>query len=46
MAMSNKFTLMEIQKQLGHKTIQMTQRYAHLMANQIHEKHNDVFGGF
>ena len=46
MAISGKFTLMEIQKELGHKTIQMTQRYAHLIADQIHEKHNDVFGGF
>lgn len=40
MVISGKFTLMEIQKELGHKTIQMIQRYAHLIADQIHEKHN------
>ena len=46
MAISGKFSLLEIQKELGHKTIQMTQRYAHLMADQNHEKHNEVFGNF
>ena len=46
MAISGKFSLLEIQQELGHKTIQMTQRYAHLMPNQNHEKHNEVFGDF
>ena len=30
----------------GYNTIQMTQRYAHLMPNQNHAKHNEVFGDF
>lgn len=46
MAISGKYSLLEIQNELGHKTIQMTQRYAHLMPNQNHEKHNEVFGDF
>ena len=46
MAISGKFSLLEIQQELGHKTIQMTQRYAHLMPNQNHAKHNEVFGDF
>ncbi len=46
MAISGKFSLLEIQQELGHKTIQMTQRYAHLLPNQNHAKHDEVFGDF
>lgn len=46
MAMSNEFSLLEIQKRLGHKTLQMTQRYAHLMESDMHDKHNKIFNDF
>ena len=46
MAISNEFSLLEIQKQLGHKTLQMTQRYAHLMESDRHRKHNSIFNDF
>ena len=46
MAMSGKFSLLEIKEQLGHKTLQMTERYSHLMESDRHKKMNELFGGF
>jgi len=46
LAMSGIFTVMEIQKQLGHKTIQMTQRYSHLISEPIQDKHLEVINSF
>lgn len=43
MAMSNKFSLLEIKNQLGHKSLQMTERYSHLMKEERHKKHSDLF---
>lgn len=44
MVNSGKFSLLEIKEQLGHKTLQMTERYAHLIPQDRHDKTNEVFG--
>ncbi|SFP50055.1 tyrosine-type recombinase/integrase [Hydrogenimonas thermophila] len=35
--------LMHIQQQLGHKTIEMTQRYSHLIPDKRHEMTQEIF---
>jgi len=44
MAMSGEFNLMEIRDELGHKNTKMTERYAHLLPNERHDKVNKLFG--
>jgi integrase len=43
MAMSGNFNLMEIRDELGHKSIKMTERYAHLLPKERHRKTNELF---
>jgi len=43
LATSGDFSLLEIQKKLGHKTIHMTERYAHLIPSKDQEKHKKIF---
>lgn len=43
MAISGDFNLMEIRDELGHKSIKMTERYAHLIPAQRHDKTNRLF---
>ena len=37
------FNLMEIRDELGHKTIKMTERYAHLLPKERHRKTSELF---
>lgn len=46
LAKSGEFTLLEIKAQLGHKTTQMTERYAHHIPEDRHIKHSSVLDGF
>ncbi len=43
MAISGNFNLMEIRDELGHKSIKMTERYAHLLPKERHRKTNELF---
>ena len=43
MAISGKFSLLEIKAELGHKTTKMTERYSHLMPEDRHRKTNELF---
>ena len=45
LAKSGRFTLLDIKGQLGHKTTQMTERYAHHIPEDRHKKHSLVFDG-